>query len=90
MKFLHCFTYYILYEKHFFKEIIFHEYSPSHFLCFELIHRFPENFKYYFWVHVTLGLLISIIFESMSHSVRLIQKRGPILEAEGEIFIDSK
>ena len=59
MVFLHCFTYYILYEKlrNFFKEISLHEYSSSHILCFELIHQFLENFKFYFWVHITLRLL---------------------------------
>lgn len=59
MAFLHCFTYYILYEKlrNLFKEIIFHGESLSHILCSELIHQFFENFKFYFWIHVTLGLL---------------------------------
>ena len=78
MVFLHCFIYYILYEtlRHFLKEIIFHEYSPSHILCSELIHHFLEGFKFYSQVHVTVSLLNT--------------GEWVFLEAEGEIFIERK
>ena len=48
----------------------------NHILCSQLIRHFLENCKFYFWVHVTPGLL------NVNEVVFLVE--------DGEIFIKSK
>ena len=64
MVFLHCFAYYILHEKliNFFKEIIFYNSLQA---VFFVLNSFTISLK-----------TLSFIFESMSHLVCLIRRRG--------------
>ena len=67
-------TSYIVYEKlrNSFRGIIFHEKSPSHILCSKLIYHFLET--------------ICFSFESIPHSVCLIQRRLCFSEVERWYF----